>query len=213
MSLVLGHIHYWLYDQIKVVEDREVEVVDAFKEKYGQDVEGIASKVREEYGELKGDTPLEDLIGESHIHPWLEGAISTAQSREAALVRELKDKYDDQELLVDTYRRNGAAVAQEGLKEIKSNDLRTAFELLKNTLVERMPCDRLSAVVKSEEDIIVWRHDIKLHIEFWKAAQAPVELMHQLYSNWIESFITTVNPEIKHERKVLADQYEDIFTI
>jgi len=213
MSLVLGHIHYWLYDQIKVVEDREVELVDAFKEKYGQDVEGIVSKVRAEYGELKGDTPLEDLIGESHIHPWLEGAISTAQSREAALVRELQDNYDDQELLVDTYRQNGATVAQEGLKEIKSNDLRTAFELLKNTLVERMPCDRLSAVVKSEEDIIVWRHDIKLHIEFWKKAEAPVELMHKLYSNWIESFITTVNPEIKHERKVLEDQYEDIFSI
>jgi len=59
----------------------------------------------------------------------------------------------------------------------------------------------------------VWRHDIKLHIEFWKKAEAPIDLMHKLYSNWIESFITTINSEINHERKILDDQYEDIFTI
>ncbi|WP_018248620.1 hypothetical protein [Orenia marismortui] len=214
MSLVLGHIHHWLYNQIKVVEEREIEIINAFKEKYeSSEIEEIVESIREEYGNLKGETPLEELIGDSHIHPWLEGAISVAQTREAAIVKALMDQYNDKELLVEVYRNNGAELANASLNELDSNDLRAAFELLKNTLVERMPCDRLSAVVRNETDKIIWRHNGQLHTEFWKAAGVSIELMHELYSIWIATFVAAINSDINHERELLDGQYEDIFTL
>ncbi|GAB6098284.1 hypothetical protein JCM16358_01630 [Halanaerocella petrolearia] len=214
MSLVLGKIHYWLYSQVKTVEEREVEVVSAFKENYNvSEMEKLVIKVREEYGALKEDDSLEELIGDSQIHPWLEGAITTAQTREAAIVKELMSQYDDKELLLEIYKANGEKMATKVVEKQDDDSLEAAFELLKNTLLQRMPCDRLSAVVDNNPDKIVWRHDIKLHTEFWEEVGVSIELMHELYTNWIKGFMATINPEIKHQRNISQDQYEDIFTL
>ncbi|AGB41178.1 hypothetical protein Halha_1231 [Halobacteroides halobius DSM 5150] len=214
MSLVLGPVHHWLYNQIETIEDREKEIVAAFKEQYGaNEVDKLVKQVRKEYGQLKRDAPLEELIGNSGIHPWLEGAITTVQTREAALVKELMMEFDDQELLVKVYKNNGKKIAKEADTSQGTNELESAFEALKNTLLQRMPCDRLSAVVHNKADQIVWRHDIKLHTEFWQKAGVDLDLMHQLYDNWIKGFVKAINPKIKHQRDISQEQYEDIFTI
>ncbi|SJZ59672.1 hypothetical protein [Selenihalanaerobacter shriftii] len=213
MSQMLGPIHHWLYNQIKTVEDREVKVVKAFTEKYGVEVKELANDIRGEYGELKDDSALEDLIVNSHIHPWLEGAIDTAQTREAVIVKELMDKYNDQNLLQEIYQQHGAYLAKQSGEDITNNDLKTAFEALQNTLVERMPCDRLSQVIQDDSNKIVWRHNSRLHTEFWQKVDVSIELMHQLYADWIKGFMRTINPQIQHERKITNDYYEDIFTL
>lgn len=213
MSLRLGPIHNWLYNQIQLIEDREVKIIDAFKNKYdSNEIDAIVSPLRDKFGQLKGETPLEEMIGDSHIHPWLETAITAAQTREAAVVKELMDRYDDQDLLDDVYQKHAEELANK-VSQGKSDDLETAFKLLKDSLLERMPCDRLSAVVKEEANEIVWKHNIRLHTEFWKEAGASIELMHQLYSSWIESFMTAINSDIKHQRQIEDDYYQDTFTL
>ncbi len=57
MSLHLGPIHNWLYNQIRVIEDREEKIVREFSAKY-DGVEDIVKPLREEYGELKGGYPF-----------------------------------------------------------------------------------------------------------------------------------------------------------
>jgi hypothetical protein len=111
---------------------------------------------------------------------------------------------------LEVYKIHGEQVA----KEVSSgkNDLQSSFELLKNNFLKRMPCDRLSAVVSEEKDRIVWRHEQKLHTEFWQQVDVDVELMHQLYSNWIEGFLTTINPKLNYQRDIKDGFYEDVLT-
>lgn len=214
MSLHLGPIHNWLYKQIRNIENREVKLVEGFAKKYDEkEVANLIDDLREEYGPLKGDTPLEELIGDSHIHPWLEGAITTAQTREAAVVKVLLEKYDDLALLKEIYSKDARQLAQ-AVGKGNQIDLQTAFELLKNNFLQRMPCDRLSTVVENnDEKQISWRHKKRLHQEFWEAAGVEISLMHQLYSNWIEGFITQLNAKIDYKREFEAEYYEDILEL
>ena len=41
MSLVLGPVHHWMYKKIKTTEAREASVVDALKDRYGQEADEI----------------------------------------------------------------------------------------------------------------------------------------------------------------------------
>ncbi|MGM0420651.1 MAG: hypothetical protein ACQEQG_06605 [Bacillota bacterium] len=166
MSMFLGPIHKWLYNQINIIERREQNLLDKFTQEYGREVKDIVQPLREKYGTPKQDKPLEELVGNSQIHPWLESAIIAAQSREASLVK---------------------------------------------TLLERMPCDRLSQA-KQEDQEIIWEHDAKLHQEFWLTAGVDLKLMHDLYSTWIEAFVKSLNPDISYERRIKQDYYADVLS-
>ena len=215
MSAFLGPIHMWLYNQIQIVEKREAEIVEKFSNKYSAaEVDDLISPYRKQYGELKEDKPLAELIVGSDIHPWLEAAVSSAQTREAAVVSALMDKYDDRDLLLDVY----AAQAEELAEKAKVRDnvdqfnLDDAFEIINEHFVERMPCDRLSGAVKEEAEI-VWKHQSQLHQEFWQQTEVELELMHELYSKWLEVFIENLNPSLAHQREIENDYYNDIFFV
>ena len=215
MSAFLGPIHMWLYKQIQIVEKREVEIIEQFSQKYSAaEVEEIICSLRNKYGELKEDKPLAELIEGSDIHPWLEAAVATAQSREAAVAAALIDKYNDQDLLLAIYAEQAAELAEKG--KIRDNvdkfDLNDAFEIINEHFVERMPCDRLSGAVKEKERII-WKHKSRLHQEFWQQTEVELELMHQLYAKWLEVFTKSLNSSLGHQRVVETDNYNDIFFI
>ncbi|WP_408956367.1 hypothetical protein [Natroniella sp. ANB-PHB2] len=211
MSLRLGEIHNWLYKQIMIIEEREVKLLTNFKEQYGKKVDPLTKQLREEYGQLKAEQPLEKLIGEEHIHPWLEEAITTAQTRETACVKKLVEEFSNETLLRKTYYKQGQELAREIWQEKQENNLELAFRALKNNFLERMPCDRLSTIVINEENKIVWRHHSKLHTEFWSEVDFSIKLMHQLYQIWIEGFMEAINPAIKCQRQIEKDYYDDLF--
>ncbi|MCK8817250.1 hypothetical protein MWH28_07735 [Natroniella sulfidigena] len=214
MSLRLGEIHYWLYRQIKIIEEREVKLITAFKERYGeQEVGKLAKELRAEYGELKSEEPLEDLIGDEHIHPWLEGAITTAQIREAVCVKRLLEEFSNETLLRKVYYNQGRELARKVWQKNEENNLELTFRALKNNFLERMPCDQLSTILVKEEDKIVWRHDSRLHTEFWSQTDVSIKLMHQLYQIWIEGFIEAINPSINYQRQIEKEYYDDIFVL
>ena len=213
MSAFLGPIHMWLYNQIQIVEKREAEIVEQFSQKYvAEKIDNLISPYRQQYGKLKEDKPLAKLVAGSDIHSWLESAVSDAQCREAAVVATLMEEYDDQDLLLDIY----AAQAEELAEKAKIRDnvdefnLDDAFEIINEHFVERMPCDRLSGAVKEEKKII-WKHQSRLHQEFWEQTEVELELMHQLYAEWLSVFIEELNNSLNHKRDVKKDYYNDIF--
>lgn len=215
MSAFLGPIHNWLYNQIQIVENREAEIVAQFSEKYSEtEVNNLVLPYRDQYGELKEDKPLADLIKGSDIHPWLEAAIKSAQCREASIVAALMEKYDDQELLLDIYSAQAEKLAEKAKKRdgAAEFDLETAFEIINEHFVERMPCDRLSGAVKDQDEII-WKHKSQLHQEFWQQTEVELELMHQLYSKWLSVFTRNLNKSISHKREIKNDYYHDIFVV
>lgn len=209
MSAFLGPIHEWLYQQIKIIEDRERKLVSNFSEVYSQaEVENIVAPIREEYGELKEKAPLRELITDGNIHPWLEAAIVSAQSREAALVRDFYDQFNDRELLAEVYKKQARNIARQ-VKSESEMSLKDVFKVLNDYFLERMPCDRLSESTESE-DKITWEHKARLHQEFWEETGVGLDLMHSLYSSWIKSFVEALNSEINYERIVNEDHYLDI---
>ena len=215
MSAFLGPIHMWLYNQIQIVEKREAEIVKKFSEKYSEtEVENIIFPYRYQYGQLKEDKPLAELITGNDIHPWLESAINSAQSREAAVIASLMDKYDDQELLFDIYSTQAEQLAEKAKKrdDMEEFNLEDAFDIINEHFVERMPCDRLSGAIK-EETKIIWKHKSQLHQEFWKQTDVELELMHQLYAKWLSVFTKNLNDSITHKREIADEYYNDIFFI
>ncbi|RCW61825.1 hypothetical protein [Halanaerobium sp. ST460_2HS_T2] len=215
MSAFLGPIHMWLYNQIQIVEAREAKIVAKFSQKYSTEiVNDLIEPYRQQYGELKADKPLTELIAGNDIHPWLEAAISSAQSREAAVVSVLLDKYNDQELLFTIYEEQAKELAQKAKKrdKVKEFDLNEAFEIINEHFVERMPCDRLSGAVK-EENKLIWKHQNQLHQEFWQQTEVELELMHQLYAKWLSVFAENLNSSLVHKREFESNYYNDIFYV
>lgn len=213
MSAFLGPIHMWLYNQIQIVEEREAEIVDQFSQKYSAEkVDDLIFPYRNQYGELKEDKPLAELIAGNDIHPWLEAAISSAQCREAAVVAALMEEYNDQELLFSIYAEQAEELADKAKvrDNVEQFNLNDAFEIINEHFVERMPCDRLSGAVK-EEGKIIWKHKSRLHQEFWQQTEVELELMHQLYAEWLQVFTENLNPDLGHSRKIESDYYNDIF--
>lgn len=215
MSAFLGPIHLWLNNQIKIVENREREIINQFSKKYSNtEVHNLISPYRQKYGELKENKPLADLISGNDIHSWLESAISDAQSREAAILAALIEKYDDQELMYDIFSDQAEKLAEKAKKrdDVEEFKLEDAFDIINEHFVERMPCDRLSGVIK-EENRIIWKHKSQLHQEFWQETDVDLELMHKLYAKWLSVFINSLNNSISHKREIEKEYYNDIFFI
>ena len=85
-----------------------------------------------------------------------------------------------------------------------------AFDIINEHFVERMPCDRLSGAVKKEGKII-WKHQSRLHQEFWQQTDVELELMHQLYAKWLQVFTENLNNSLTHKREIESEFYNDIF--
>jgi len=213
MSAFLGPIHMWLYNQIQIVEKREEEIIERFSDEYSaSEVDALISPYRKQYGELKEDKALAELIAGSDIHPWLEAAVADAQSREAAVVAALMKKYEDRELLFDIYSAQAEELADKAKKRdsVEEFNLEDAFEIINEHFVERMPCDRLSGAVK-EQNKIIWKHKSQLHQEFWQQTDVDLDLMHNLYAKWLSVFTKNLNNSISHKREIKTDNYNDIF--
>lgn len=215
MSAFLGPIHMWLYNQIKIVENREKEIIDQFSQKYSnKEVHDLILPYRQKYGELKENKSLADLISGNDIHSCLESAISDAQSREAAVLAALIKKYDDQQLIYDVFSDQAEKLAEKAKKrdDLEEFKLEDAFDIINEHFVERMPCDRLSGVIK-EQNQIIWKHKSQLHQEFWQETDVDLKLMHKLYTKWLSVFIKNLNNSISHKREIEENYYNDIFFI
>ena len=86
MSKFLAPIHGWLFNKIKVTEDLEKELINSYKEVYGEEVDTIVNNINEEYGKPLEDGLIEDLVDWDNIHGWLQNKISMAETRQAKLL-------------------------------------------------------------------------------------------------------------------------------
>src|SRR3989338_1996165 len=171
MSSFLGPIHYWLFSKIKLVEDRENAIIKVFSEKFGDDVNTIAKDARAKYGEPVGDTSLDQMIGDSPIHGFLNGRITAAETRESYVLSELIKKYgtDANSLAMDTAYNHGLETGKRALKEYEIEDVNpeSAYRALQNFFLDGMPCDHVTEVDQPSEKALHGRHTDCLHKPYW----------------------------------------------
>ncbi len=220
MSMFLGPIHYWLYNKIQLVEAREVEVALAFKEKYGDEVSALVEANCAEHGQYYDDAvALEDMIGATPIHQYLDGAIRQVETREAALLKKLIEKYGDdaKELALGAAKNHGDRVGMAENEEVASDDATPGdiLNAVKNTFLDGMPCDHVTGSGEATANSVTETHSDCLHRDFWTKAGASETFMCSYLGRWIDGFAEAVGG--KHRRgKTLVNgdaQCEDVYSV
>lgn len=205
MSLVLGPVHHWMHKKIKTTEAREVCIVNAFKEKYGQSADDVLNGVYEKHPQSEGDKPLEELLEDKPIHQGIQAMIIEAETREAATVAAFCEKYGDEskELAVKTAHDHGVECGKKAVEVDGGNECAAsrAFELLQGHLCDGMPCDRGAQVQEEGDSLTTWDHTECIHESYWKEVDASFETMCELVNSWIAGFGEGVNPKINYKRE------------
>jgi len=197
MSAFIGPIHYWLYGKIKVVNSRERHIAEAAAAVCGDTVEEIQEQVWQTYGTPLPDVDLGELIDHGNIHGWLQRQINIAESREAALVKELVEQCGTAKaLLEDVFREHGAKYGQEAAGEGR-HELASApgiYKALNDYYLNGMPCDQSDLEVESKPEIYAWSSGECIQQPNWKRAGVDEALIKGLYQLWLGAFVSAANP-------------------
>ena len=204
MSKFLAPIHSWLFNKIKIHEDLEREIETSFKSKYGEEVTNIVNKSISAYGDRLQSDNLEDIIDESNIHGWLQQNITVVETRQAAILGDLFDKYGDDglQLAHSIYKENGAKNGELAKEEVTIENPEDAYKALNNYILDGMPCDSAGSVTKSDKDVLEAVQNSCLHINYWKTAGVDPEKMYNLRNEWKAAFINAIEPNFEYSVNV-----------
>jgi hypothetical protein len=196
MSKFLAPIHTWLFNKIKLYEDLELNLFKEYENKYGEDVNNLYKNIAEKYGYPLANKPIEELIDVSNIHGWLQNKISIAETRQAAFITEILNKYNKGEALniaLELYTKQAtecAEIAKETSAILGAEDL---FNILNNYIIEGMPCDRVNAIITSTESKVQWETERCLHKGYWETVGGDINIFYKLREAWVKSFIENLN--------------------
>ncbi|SCG81761.1 hypothetical protein DW1_0140 [Proteiniborus sp. DW1] len=201
MSKFLAPIHFWLFNKIKYHEDLEKEIIQGFKERFGDDVNSIEDANINKYGERIPEAPLDELIDTDNIHGWLQEKIAVAETRQAAILADLFAKYKDDGIFLakNIYKQNGAALGKDAREKYDVSTPKDVYDVLNNYILNGMPCDNVNSIRASEEDYIEYSQSRCLHKGYWNDAGADPKIMYDLRTTWIESFVSAANPDFKYQ--------------
>lgn len=212
MSKFLAPIHSWLFNKIKIHEDLEKKVETKFKSKYGDEVTDIVEKNISTYGDRLQSDNLEEIIDQSNIHGWLQHNIGIVETRQAAILGDLFEKYGDEalELALSIYKEDGSKYGAIAKEEATIESPEDAYKALNNYILDGMPCDSASSVTKSDKDLLEAVQNNCLHINYWKTAGVDPEKMYSLRDQWKSSFITELEPNFEYSVDKSSDKNEKV---
>lgn len=202
MSAFLAPIHYWLFNKIRRVEQRERNLFEQASEMCGSTAEELREQVWQSYGRPLPEKDLSEMIDQSNIHGWLQRQINIVESREAAFVKELTDLCG--ELGLDTATKAFAADGVSSGAEAKAAnryDLNTAsgiYKAMNDYFLNGMPCDQADMLVENSTDTVVWQSDVCLQEKNWVRAGIDKKTMTALYQAWIAGFVQEANPAFEY---------------
>ncbi len=197
MSLFLGPIHHWLYNKIQVASERSLSIEDTFRHVFGEGAEPLLQEVDDMFPAFPTGLPLEDIIGDSPIHTFLQGVIKMVETREGALLKLFVDKYGDKagDVAYRVVREEGKRVGEKAKGEIESNDPESIYRALYDHQLDGMPCDQ-GASPEFKKNSVLIRQSECLHGNNWKEAGAPLDVMCHITSSWIKGFLEGAAPDL-----------------
>ncbi len=217
MSLFLAPIHFWLFNKIKIQEELELALVDAFKIEFGMEPIEIHDKMKDTYGNLYTEEgkALDEIIDTSNIHGWLQNAIDITERRQAHYIKALVSSYGDPAISIvdEIFSEMGGKAgteAKEKLSDVTAPDL---YNVLYDYLIDGMPCDNVRKVTESTPDKVVYEQSVCLHRKYWDEADLNAEMMYEFRFSWIKSFILQAsNGEFHYDFRIISpDQTHTIY--
>ncbi len=197
MSAFLGKIHYWLYNKIQVEETILAEILKLAETK-GFDVVSFEKEISEKFGKpTTGE--LENEINHDNIHGWLQGRITSVESRLATAVTTLLNNNTLANVEIEKVFENNAIECATGL-DIGDVEPAAIFNLVYDYLLAGMPCDRVNVVEEASEVSVKWSTSIDIHAEHWENVGGNVENFHGFVEVWIKTFVSSVNSNYNYEK-------------
>jgi hypothetical protein len=200
MSLILGPIHHWIFEQILLVEARCDAVAASLAKAVGNDA---AEQWRAIQLELPGNyagRPLEELASEN-IHGSLDAMIATVQGRESALVAWTLAREPERgmSLLEELYRDQGHGIGDRIQAHVEDRSAPGVFAALRELWLEGMPCDVRIGVTSQEADRVDWVREGFPLAGYWREAAVAPEAMLALHEAWQNGFVSAFGPGFRIE--------------
>ena len=200
MSAFLAPIHTWLFGKILLAEDLESNLKKAYIDKYEDNARDVIKKSLAYGTPIDTTNNIEDIIDVSNIHGWLQDKISKVETRTAFIITEMikENPQDAEDMAKLCFMEQGATVG----KDLKAKKMpispEEVFNMLSNHLLEGMPCDRVTKIIKSEDDIFEWETTSCIHKNYWEIVNGDVNIFYTLRHSWTKSFIENSNDKFTY---------------
>lgn len=199
MSLFLGKIHYWLFNKILWFNDLEDLILQLIKNE-NLDSLNIIEEMNLKFGKRIENKNLEEIIDLNNIHGWLQEQIFITEGRVAFLVHTLLENNPDNiKKLEELFSNQGIIDGEKLSYEINSPE--KVYREINEFLLDGMPCDRVDQIISKDEIHISWKKSHCVHKNIWEKENVSMEIFYNLRDSWIESFVKTLNPQMKYERE------------
>jgi len=199
MSMFLGPIHQWLYNKIQNGAERASAIEDAFKCAFGAEADALIAEMDDSYPAFPVGIPLEDIIGDAQIHPFLMGLIRMVETREGALIAAFTKKYADKaaDIALATAEEFGKKTGDAAKGEVNAGDMQSLYKALYDHQLDGMPCDQGAQPELSGDKLVITQSEC-LHSNNWKEAGAPLELMCKITGAWMKGFLAGSTSGMKY---------------
>ena len=160
MSAVLGPIHQWMFDKIRLQEQLTREIAErAVDNGWEREDNALIQKcIRED------NRTLEEAVDISNIHGSLSGLIDEAESAYGELVTSLlfghPERWEEIETLAYNFGTHHAANDAADPTEV--------YRIFTSTLLSGMPCDRVEEITEQDENHFAWDVTADLHGTWWQ---------------------------------------------
>ncbi len=155
MSLFLSHIHFWLFNKIKIQDDLTREIVESLGDP------GLKEDLDKNLGLLaKGD--LEDLVDENNIHGSLQGFIDLVDTRLDKLLAYVVEEGLDLERVLEIAYDFGVRL-KDKLEIEEGQDLKYYYILLNDIFLCGMPCSRANEVLNMDGESLEFRTNREIY--------------------------------------------------
>jgi len=170
MRAFLAPIHTWLFSKILLAEELETNLKKSYIDKYKDIANEVSKKSLAYGGPIDTGKDIEDVIDVSNIHGWLQDKIEKVETRTAYIITEMVKMYGEEAkaIAMECYAEQGKIAGETLKSKDKLIGPEEIFNALNNYLLEGMPCDRVTRLIKSENDIYEWETTSCIHKNYWE---------------------------------------------
>jgi hypothetical protein len=197
MSAFLAPIHTLVFNKILLAEDLEKSIKKVYIDKYKDFAKDIAEKSLEYGHPIDTTKNIEDVIDASNIHGWLQDKIAATETRTALMITEMVNKFgkEAEDIAIVCFKDQGTSVGKTLNEKQMPSSLEESFKLMNNYILEGMPCDRVTRIIQSENNILEWETTSCIHKKYWELLNGDVNIYYNLRQSWIKAFIENSNEE------------------
>lgn len=204
MSAFLGHIHFWLYKKIQLINEREQLILKEAEKSLDDLATELHDTAVSMYGEpIPADRNLQMIIDHSNIHGWLQNQIEVTSVREATFIKDLLDCGGDMatDAILTAFVTQGTAcgtLAKEKLGDAQHTP-QEVYQAMQDYYLNGMPCDGGNTIISESDSEYIWAGTHQNQREHWKKAGVSEVFMAAAYQAWFRAFVAAAAPYLQFD--------------